>query len=136
MRIKILFLSLLVLAIGFACKPKAPAPSEEPETAVQFPDYQRMILAYVYIKPEYVSDFIEAAQSIIEDSNREEGCLEYMLYHNPYDETKFIFVERYANRAAVDTHFAASYFNDFGPKIEHMTMKPAEIKVFSIAGED
>ncbi len=136
MKTKILIVSALIVAIGFACKPKAPAPSQESETGIQSPENQRMILAYVYIKPEFVSDFIEAAKSIIEDSNREEGCLEYMLYHNPYDETKFIFVERYVNRAAVDTHFSASYFNDFGPKIEHMVLKPAEIKVFNIAGED
>lgn len=136
MKTKILILSVLIIGFGFACKPKAPAPSQEPETALQASENQRMILAYVYIKPEFISDFIEAAKSIIEDSNREEGCLEYMLWHNPYEETNFIFVERYVNRAAVDTHFAASYFNDFGPKIEHMTLKPAEIKVFSIAGED
>lgn len=136
MKTKILILSVLIIALGFACKPKAPAPPPQPEAAVEAPDYQKMITAYVYIKPEHVSEFITAAQSIIEDSNKEEGCLEYMLYQNPYEKTNFIFVERYVNQAAVDAHFATPYFNDFGPKIAHMTIKPAEIKVLDIVGED
>jgi len=39
-----------------------------------------MIIAKVYIKPGSESDFISAASLIIESSNKEEGCLGYMLY--------------------------------------------------------
>ena len=82
MKSKILILTVLIVAIGFACKPKAPESSQETESAIESPENQRMILANVYIKPEYIADFIEAAKSIIEDSNKEEGCIEYMLYQN------------------------------------------------------
>jgi len=42
-----------------------------------------MIIAKVYIKSGSESDFISAARMMIENSNKEEGCLGYMLYQDP-----------------------------------------------------
>ena len=94
-----------------------------------------MIIAKVYIKTGSEADFISAAQEMITNSNKEEGCTGYTLYQDPYEQTNFIFVESYKNQAAVDAHFAAPYFKGFGDKIANMTSKPAEIKVLDIAGE-
>jgi len=79
--------------------------------------------------------FIEAAKSIIEKSNSEEGCLGYMLYQNPYEKTSFIFVEKWKNQAAIDFHFATEHFKDFGASTADMTAKPTEIKIIDIAAE-
>ena len=135
MKTKILFIATLLFAFGFACKPKATISPVTPEVAVQAPDYQKMINAKVYIKPGSEADFIAAAQEMITNSNKEQGCTGYMLYQDPYEKTNFIFVERYKNQAAIDTHFASTYFKEFGEKIGNMTSKPLEIKIFDIAGE-
>ena len=135
MKTKILIVSVLLCLAVISCKPKAPAPPSQPETAVQPSDFMKMITAKVFIVPGKESDFISAAQVIIENSNKEEGCLGYMLYQDPYEKTNFIFVERYKNQAAIDVHFAASYFKEFGAKIADMTSKPMEVKIFDIAGE-
>ncbi|MCX6300943.1 MAG: putative quinol monooxygenase [Bacteroidia bacterium] len=135
MKTKILILSILLSVIGMSCKQKAAAPPAQPETVVQAPDYQKMITAKVFIKPGKESDFISEARVMIENSNKEEGCLGYMLYQDPYEKTNFIFVERYVNQAAIDVHFATSYFKEFGTKTTDMTSKPMELKIFDIAGE-
>ena len=136
MKTKILIMSTLFTVIGFACNPKAPAPQPQPETAVQPSDFQKMITARVFIKPGSESDFLSAAQVMVENSNKEEGCLGYMLYQDPFERTNFIFVERYKNQAAIDAHFATPYFKEFGAKISDMTSNPIEIKIFDIAGEE
>jgi quinol monooxygenase YgiN len=135
MKTKILFIATLLFAFGFACKPKATVSPVTPEAAVQAPDYQKMINAKVFIKPGSEADFIAAAQEMITNSNKEEGCTGYMMYQDPYEKTNFIFVERYKNQAAIDNHFATTYFKEFGEKIGNMTSKPLEIKIFDIAGE-
>ncbi len=138
MKTKILILSILISVIGISCKPKAPAqpalPSK-PEAVVQAPDYQKMITAKVFIKPGKEDDFISAAKMMIENSNKEEGCLGYRLYQDPYEGTNFIFVEKYKNQAAIDVHFATSYFKEFGTITADWTSKPMEIKIIDIAGE-
>lgn len=138
MKTKILILSIVISVIGISCKPKAPAqPAQlsQPEAVVQTPDYQKMINAKVFIKPGKEADFISAAKMMIENSNKEEGCLGYMLYQDPYEKTNFIFVEKYKNQAAIDVHFTTPYFKEFGTITADMTSKPMEIKIFDIASE-
>lgn len=135
MKTKILILSILLSLTAISCKPKSPAQPSQPETIVQTPDYQKMITAKVYIKPGKEADFISAARMMIDNSNKEEGCLGYMLYQDPYEKTNFIFVEKYKNQAAIDTHFATPYFSEFGTITADWTSKPMEIKIIDIAGE-
>jgi quinol monooxygenase YgiN len=98
-------------------------------------DYGMMIVAKLNVKPEKVKAFTEAAKEIIEKSNKEPGCKSYQLYQDPYDNTKFVFVEEYKNQAAVDAHFASDYFKAFGPKISDLVAEPGKIKIISVAKE-
>jgi quinol monooxygenase YgiN len=103
------------------------------QTAVS--DYGMMIIAKVSVKPDKVKAFTEAAKDIIAKSNKEPGCKSYQLYQDPYDNTKFVFVEEYKNQAAVDAHFASDYFKAFGPKIADLVAEPAKIKIVTVAKE-
>jgi quinol monooxygenase YgiN len=87
------------------------------------------------VKPEKVKDFTEAAKDIIAKSNTESGCIYYQLFQDPYDNTKFVFVEEYTNQAAVDAHFASEYFKAFGPKLGDLIIGAPEIKVITVAKE-
>jgi quinol monooxygenase YgiN len=135
MKTRILLLLAIIITIGFSCKPKTPVNQAQTQVSVQPSDTVKMILAKVFIKPGSEADFITAAQVMITNSNKEEGCKGYMLYQDPFEKTNFIFVERYKNQAAIDAHFATSYFKEFGPKIANIISKPTEIKILSIAGE-
>lgn len=135
MKSKILILSVLLCVLVVSCKPKSAPQAAEPETVVQPAEFKKMITAKVYIKPGKEAEFIEAAKTIIEKSNNEEGCTFYQLYQDPYIKTNFMFVESYKNQAAVDFHFATPYFTEFGTKIADMISQPAEIKVIDVAGE-
>ena len=99
-------------------------------------DTKMVIIAKLSVKPEKTKDFIKIAKEIIEKSNKEPGCLSYQLYQDPYDASKFVFVEEYKNQAAVDSHFATEHFKAFGPKIGDLVSAPAEIKVISVAKEE
>lgn len=99
-------------------------------------DYGMMIVAKLTLKPDKVKAFTDAAKEIIEKSNKEAGCKSYQLYQDPYDNTKFVFVEEYKNQAAVDAHFASDYFKAFGPKISDFVAEPAKIKIISVAKEE
>lgn len=100
------------------------------------PDYEMMIVAKVTVKPEKFKEFIEAAREMIEKSNKENGCKFYQLYQDPYDNSRFVFVEQYKNQSAVDEHFATDYFKAFGPKISDLVVEPAKINIISVAKEE
>jgi quinol monooxygenase YgiN len=138
MKVK-LFVLLFSLALVFtSCdNKKSVGNTQVADTLLKSPaaDYEMMIVAKVSVKPEKVKDFTEAAKVMIENSNKEAGCKFYQLYQDPYDNSKFVFVEEYKNQAAVDEHFAAEYFKAFGPKITDLVAAPAQIKIISKAKE-
>jgi quinol monooxygenase YgiN len=135
MKTKILIVSLLLCLAGISCNQNPRAEHQQPVMAAQTTEFQKMITAKVFIKEGKESDFLAAAGVIIENTRKEDGCLSYNLYQDPVEKTNFIFVERYKNQAAIDAHFAAPYFKEFGTKTGDMTAKPMEIKIFDIAGE-
>jgi len=135
MKTKILIIFAVLLITGVACKQHTPAVPAQPETAAQPAILKKMITAKVFVKPGRESDFISAAKVMVENSNKEAGCRGYTLYQNPYEKSSFIFVETYDNQAAIDFHFATSYFKEFGTTIADMVSGPAEIKILDIAAE-
>ena len=94
-----------------------------------------MIVANLTVKPESVSAFTEAAKEVIAKSNSETGCSFYQLYQDPYDNTKFVFVEEYKDQAAVDAHFATDHFAAFGSKIGDLLIGAPVIKIISVSKE-
>ena len=135
MKTKLLTIILFAAIAFISCKTKTTSDTSNTMTTTISTDYPKMIIAKVFIKPGMEADFINAAKGIIEKSNSEEGCLFYQLYQDPYLSTNFIFVERYKNQEAVDFHFAAPYFSEFGSQIGDMVSQPAEIRVIDVAGE-
>jgi quinol monooxygenase YgiN len=127
-----LFVSVLMLLISFSCKPKTTAPAAAIEVQGQKIEVQKMITAKVYVKPGREDDFTKAAQWIIDLTRKEAGCLEYTLYQDPVNKTNFFFFERYRDQAAIDAHFAASYFKEFGQKAGEMTSQATDIKIWEI----
>ena len=139
MKVKLLILLLSLSVVSGSCGNKKTGESiNTPESLTMAPavDSKMMIVAKLSVKPEKIKDFTEAAKEIIQKSNTESGCNFYQLYQNPYDNSKFVFVEEYKNQAAVDAHFAADYFKAFGPKIGDMIIGAPEIKVVTIAKEE
>ena len=138
MKIKllVLLLSFAVICISFGSNNSGDnLRTADTLNKMAVPDYKMMITAKLSVKPDKIKDFITAAKEIIEKSHKEAGCIFYQLYQDPYDNSKFIFVEEYKNQAAVDAHFATDYFNAFGPKISDLVAAPADIRIISVAQE-
>lgn len=104
------------------------SPAEEAE-------YSKIIAARLYIQPEHVDEFIELFQELIELTLEEPGCTGYELFQDPNDPSKFLVFETYVNQEAVEAHFAAPYFAEYGEKIGELASQPAEIIVYDVAGE-
>lgn len=138
MKARLFLLSALLLFFFASCgNKKTGTTSQVTDATIKAPesDPGMMIIATLNIKADKIKDFTDAAKEMIENSNKEPGCKSYQLYQDPYDNTKFVFVEQYANQAAVDQHFATDYFKAFGPKTGDLITGPAKIRIISMAKE-
>lgn len=148
MKTRIVLLSFALLGSIYSCtsKPQAKATEEKKacckdsaackdSSSCKAVSYSKIIAAKIYIKPEKVAEFTKLFKGMTEKTLAEPGCTGYQLYQNPYEITSFMVYESYKNQAAIDAHFGAVYFKEFGEKVGPLTSKPSEINIIDVAAE-
>ncbi len=88
------------------------------------------VIATLKVKPGMEKDFEAVAKELVAKVNaNERGCTLYALHHGETPGT-YVFMERYADQAAVDSHRATDYFKSLGRKMgEYMDGKPEVLRL-------
>lgn len=83
------------------------------------------VVATIKVKEGQGADFEKVATELVKKVNEnEKGCLLYQLYHGEEPNT-YVFLERYADQAAVEAHRGTDYFKSLGRAMgEFMDGKP------------
>lgn len=68
-----------------------------------------IVLAKVSVIPEKKQDLLTLAESVIATTQAEAGCISYILLDNPYDAGSCMFVEEWADLAALQAHAASPH---------------------------
>ena len=85
------------------------------------------IVATLKIKPGMEQPFEAVAKELVAKVNANEpGCRLYALHHGEQPNT-YIFMERYADQAAVEAHRATDYFKALGRKMGEYMDGRAEV---------
>ncbi len=85
------------------------------------------IVATLKIKPGMKKAFEAVAKELVAKVNANEpGCRLYALHHGEQPNT-YVFMERYADQAAVDAHRASDYFKALGRKMGEYLDGRAEV---------
>ncbi|MFI9415161.1 putative quinol monooxygenase [Nocardia gamkensis] len=69
--------------------------------------------AVVDIHPDHISAFEQAVNGLIAAARSEPGVFDYQLWRHPSETGRFLLLERYADRQALDGHLAAPLVIDF-----------------------
>lgn len=68
-------------------------------------------------------------RSVIAPTHAEDGCIAYALHRDVTDPTRFVYVERWASRAALDAHAASAHIADFRTKMREVSAGPPEVLI-------
>lgn len=90
-------------------------------------DENIVLIARLKVKKEAVEAAKAAALAIVESSRSESGCLNYDFHQAIDDETIFVWHETWADKAALDEHFAMPYFAELGEKMKDITEEPLQL---------
>ena len=72
------------------------------------------VVATIKVKEGQGAEFEKVATELVKQVNaNEKGCLLYQLYHGEEPNT-YVFLERYADQTAVETHRGTEYFKTLG----------------------
>ena len=86
------------------------------------------VVATLKVKPGMEKEFEAVAKELVAKVNANEpGCKLYALHHGEQPQT-YVFMERYADQAAVEAHRATDYFKALGRKMGEYMDGRAEIQ--------
>jgi quinol monooxygenase YgiN len=67
-------------------------------------------------------------------SRAESGCLSHAVYQDAENPSRLVFLEEWADQAALATHFAVPASRAFARAITAMAVEPPMLKVFEVTG--
>jgi quinol monooxygenase YgiN len=94
-----------------------------------------VLFARLSVKPDMVEKAKSAALAIVGASRNEAGCVNYDVHQAIDDDTLFLWHETWASKAAIDEHFATSFFQEFAAVVEDISAGPPEINLTRMISE-
>lgn len=89
-----------------------------------------VVLAYVEVKDGAAKEFLAATDKCVGPSRQETGNISYTLYSETENALKFVVVEEWESKAALDEHMKTAHFINFGEQIKDLLATPLDIKVY------
>jgi quinol monooxygenase YgiN len=74
------------------------------------------------------SELRDVLGRLVPGALKENGCLKYTLHIDRDDPCKFVFVECWQDRAAVDAHLATPESQELKLKLDRLLVTPADLK--------
>jgi quinol monooxygenase YgiN len=93
-----------------------------------------LVIGRVRCAPEQREELIAQLERMQDDSRREEGCLRYGFFAAVEDPLSFVAVEEWADREALDAHFAQPHLHEFARGLLELVSEQPEVAIHEIAG--
>lgn len=71
------------------------------------------VLALIISKPEFMTEVKNALIEMMQETHKEEACIQYDLHQDKEDENRFIFYEIWENQAGLDLHNGQPHIKKF-----------------------
>lgn len=87
------------------------------------------VVAKAFIKKDKVEVFKNVVPTLISETRKESGCIDYKLFQDTADETAFCFVEEWKSREDLNLHMASPHFTRIIPQIAEISVKEMDVFV-------
>lgn len=88
------------------------------------------VIATIISKDNEIDFVKSAAKSIVDESNRDEGCIQYELHQDNKEQNVFVFFEIWKNQESLDKHNETTHLKGFIEKIKDK-VSLLDVKVMS-----
>ena len=99
-------------------------------------DHTPELLARFRPRPDRRDDFVALLEEVQAASRRDDGCLHYGYYTEITEPLSFIAVEEWADRDALDRHFAEPHLQAFAGRLRELVSEAPEVAIHEIAGTE
>jgi len=92
-----------------------------------------LVIGRVQCPAENRDELVAELEKMQENSRREDGCLRYGFFAAVEDPLSFVAVEEWADREALDRHFAQSHLHEFTGRLLELSSGRPEVAIHEIA---
>ena len=91
-----------------------------------------IVTGSITAKADTFDDLLRAALDHVHRSRAEEGCVAHGVYVDCEDPLKLFFYEEWADRPALDAHFAQEGSTDFMKAVRELSASSTRVKILPI----
>jgi quinol monooxygenase YgiN len=88
------------------------------------------VVAKNYVKPEKIQKFIVLCKRLVEESVKEEGCIDYGLYQELDNPGILTMLEEWRDKSNLDKHLSSNHFREIFPLLSEYLEKETEINMY------
>jgi quinol monooxygenase YgiN len=88
------------------------------------------IVAEFVVKKDKVEEFLTTIKPLVEESNKEAGCIKYELHKNFNEDNKFAMMEEWKDQTAIDFHNSSKHFTTILPQLDAFMSEHAKVSFF------
>lgn len=88
------------------------------------------VVAKNRVKPEKIEEFTDLCKTLVEESLKEEGCIEYGLYQELEEPGLMTMIEEWKDEKSLEKHFNSAHFKKIVPLISKYLEKEAEVNAY------
>ena len=89
------------------------------------------VVAKNYVKPEKIQEFIDLCKKLVEESVKEEGCMDYGLYQELDNPGILTMLEEWRDKSNLDKHLNSNHFREIFPLLSEYLEKETEINMYT-----
>jgi quinol monooxygenase YgiN len=91
-----------------------------------------LVIGRVRCAAEERDELVGLLEKMQEESRREEGCLRYGFFAAVEDPLSFVAVEEWADREALDRHFAQPHLHEFSRGLLELVSERPEVAIHEV----
>ena len=91
-----------------------------------------IVTGTVTARPETFDELLRAALDHVARSRVEAGCLSHSVYADCENPLRLFFFEQWADRPALDTHFAQTGSHAFMRAVRELAARSSDVQIFPI----
>jgi quinol monooxygenase YgiN len=92
-----------------------------------------LVVGRVRCSPERRDELVALMERMQDESRHEAGCLRYGFFAAVEDPLSFVAVEEWADREALDRHFAQPHLREFARGLLEVVDSPPEVAIHDVA---
>lgn len=93
-----------------------------------------LITGYAIVKPEQLAEALRISLAHVHRSRLEPGCIFHAVSQDVEDPLRLVFVEKWADEAAIKAHFVVPESRAFGKALHKLAAQPPQMEVFEAQG--